>query len=68
MSLFFIILFCLYFVPSIVAWTRGHNNRVAITALNVLLGWSVIGWIVAMVWSLMASQNSSQRVETPTHI
>lgn len=41
-----------YFVPSIMAWARGHHNKGAITALNVLLGWTVLGWVVALVWAL----------------
>ena len=41
-----------YFIPSIVAYQRKHPNLKAILVLNVLLGWSVIGWVVALVWSL----------------
>jgi hypothetical protein len=40
-----------YFLPTIIAWVRGHYNRVAILALNLLLGWTVVGWVVALVWS-----------------
>ncbi|RYD28268.1 MAG: superinfection immunity protein [Lysobacteraceae bacterium] len=65
MSSFLIIIICLYFVPSIVAWVRGHHNKIAITALNILLGWSVIGWVGAMVWSLMAAQPRGVVVQAP---
>ncbi|QRR09745.1 superinfection immunity protein [Burkholderia sp. MS455] len=51
---FLIVLLLLYFIPSIIAFRRHHHNRTAITALNVLLGWSVIGWIAALVWALTA--------------
>jgi hypothetical protein len=39
----------LYFLPSIV----GHKkkNASAIFLLNLLLGWSLIGWVVAFVWA-----------------
>lgn len=40
-----------YFPPTIVAWLRQHPNRVSILLLNLFLGWTVIGWIVALVWS-----------------
>jgi hypothetical protein len=42
----------LYFIPWIVAASRGHNNVGAIAVLNILLGWTVAGWIAAMVWSM----------------
>lgn len=42
----------LYFVPTAVAWNRKHNNRAAIVTLNTLLGWSVIGWVGALVWAM----------------
>ena len=41
----------LYFLPSICAFTRGHPSKVAILILNALLGWSFIGWVVAIVWA-----------------
>lgn len=41
-----------YALPTIVAFSRGHHNRVAILALNILLGWSGLGWVAALVWAL----------------
>jgi len=38
-----------YILPSMLAWKRGSSRRWKITAINVLLGWTVIGWIVSMV-------------------
>jgi len=35
-----------------IALARGHRNAVAITAVNILLGWTFVGWVVALVWSL----------------
>ncbi len=42
----------LYFLPTICAWARHHHNAPAITATNLLVGWTLIGWVVALVWSL----------------
>jgi hypothetical protein len=42
----------LYWTPSVVAYRRGHRNAAAILALNLFLGWTVLGWIVALVWAL----------------
>lgn len=42
--------FALYFLPSIVGWHK--RNAAAIITLNVLLGWTFIGWVVALVWAM----------------
>ena len=44
-----------YFLPSIIAFKRGHLNRNAILILNILLGWTGLGWIGALVWSFTSS-------------
>jgi len=41
----------IYFLPSIVALARSKRDLLAIFLLNFFLGWSVIGWIVALVWA-----------------
>jgi hypothetical protein len=50
----FFLIFCgvLYFLPSII----GHDKRsfVGIFLLNLLLGWTVIGWIFALIWACSA--------------
>ena len=45
--------FCLlfYFIPTFVAYNRSHQSKLAIFFMNLTLGWSVIGWIVALIWS-----------------
>jgi hypothetical protein len=40
----------LYFLPAIIGSKK--HNATAILAVNLLLGWTVIGWIVALVWAL----------------
>ena len=45
------ILLGVYFLPWIIAASRGHKNAVAIFMLNLLLGWTALGWIAALVWS-----------------
>ena len=41
----------LYFLPTILAWRGGdpRKNFTAIAALNFLLGWTLLGWVVALV-------------------
>ena len=40
----------LYFLPAFLA--RNKANFTAILLLNLLAGWTVIGWIIALVWAL----------------
>jgi len=47
-----IILLALYFLPTIVALANSHHNAVAIFALNLFLGWTLIGWVLSLVWAL----------------
>jgi hypothetical protein len=42
----------LYFLPTVIAFIRGHHSRLGIFLLNFFLGWSGLGWIIAFVWSL----------------
>ncbi|MGN0538395.1 MAG: superinfection immunity protein [Candidatus Fimenecus sp.] len=46
-----IIGFLFYFLPSILGFVRHQPNKTAILILNIFLGWSFIGWIVALVWA-----------------
>ena len=41
-----------YLLPTFVAQSRRHNNAGAILALNLLLGWTFLGWVMALVWAL----------------
>jgi predicted branched-subunit amino acid permease len=41
----------LYFIPFLVAQGNEHRQRPAIFILNLLLGWTVLGWVAALVWA-----------------
>jgi hypothetical protein len=38
----------LYLLPSFVAEFRNHRNKGAIVVLDLLLGWTFIGWVIAI--------------------
>jgi uncharacterized membrane protein len=46
-----LLMFLLYFAPSIVAWERKHYSEGTIFLLNLCLGWTVIGWFVCLFWA-----------------
>ena len=44
--------FALYFLPTLIANRRGHRSLTSIFLVNFFFGWTVIGWIVCLVWAL----------------
>lgn len=43
----------MYFLPSIIANCYKKSQMLAIFLLNLLLGWTIIGWIVALIWAVI---------------
>ena len=43
----------LYFLPAFVAARANKRNFGAIVVLNLFLGWTFVGWVVALVWALV---------------
>ena len=41
-----------YFMPTVVAVVRKHKNIYAIAILNTVLGWTFLGWLASLLWSL----------------
>jgi len=46
-----LIILPIYLLPALVAICRGHRNALAILVLDVLLGWTLIGWVAAFIWA-----------------
>lgn len=46
-----VIAILLYFLPVLIADARRHHQRMAIGVLNLFLGWTLLGWIAALVWA-----------------
>ena len=59
----FFVSFAVYFLPSMIAGGRDHPNSSSIILLNLFLGWTLIGWVAALVWS--ASSVSSGPIKSP---
>ena len=45
----------LYFLPSIIA--RKGDSFVSIFFLNFLLGWTLLVWIISLVWAIYSTRN-----------
>jgi hypothetical protein len=56
-----VVVIVLHFLPTIVAVLRSHHDMLAIFILNVLLGWTGIGWILALIWSFTGVRRRDYR-------
>jgi uncharacterized protein with PQ loop repeat len=41
-----------YLLPTGIAIIRARSNTAAIFVLNLFLGWTLIGWVIALTWSV----------------
>ncbi|MBN1369474.1 MAG: superinfection immunity protein [Dehalococcoidaceae bacterium] len=53
-----------YFLPTIIALARHADNRLAIFLINLFLGWSLVGWVVALVLSFSKTNGIVQNGQT----
>ena len=51
----------IYLLPSWIASNRNHHQKSAIFALNFFLGWTFVGWVIALVWALTAINKAQQQ-------
>jgi hypothetical protein len=61
----FLLLLGIYMMPTIIALNRHHRNTSMIAVLDVFLGWTFVGWVIALVWSLTEANSTgraSQRI------
>ena len=60
MMTFFLALFVLYWLPTIIAIARHTHSALGVAALNFFLGWTGLGWVLALMWALAA--NPTQQI------
>ncbi len=58
---FLIIFLVIYFIPTIVGWNK--KNGTSIMLLNLFLGWTLVGWVVALVWATTYEKPSSSNLD-----
>jgi hypothetical protein len=51
-SILFIIIAAVYLAPTFAAFYAKSKHRHGIGIINVLLGWTIIGWIGALLWAM----------------
>lgn len=62
--IFWLVSLFFYFLPAFLA--RNKPNFTSILILNILAGWTFIGWIIALVWALSSDSQRPVAATTQT--
>jgi hypothetical protein len=54
-------------MPTIIALVRGKRRGGVVALVNFFLGWTVIGWFVAFIWSCTGKTRADDRLGTKRH-
>jgi len=60
------VVFCLMailFLPTVIAYTSARKHALLIGVVNVLLGWTLIGWAGAVIWAMTWNPVDLSRAE-----
>src|SRR5260370_29134824 len=55
----------LYFLPALIARERRHPNLAPVFIVNLLFGWTLLGWAVALIWALARSPGAPAAAASP---
>ena len=54
-----IITLAIFLLPTFIALVRDHHNKVALIVTNLLLGWTGVGWVVALILAFTNRKETS---------
>ena len=52
-----------YFLPTVIAEVRKHHSNMAILLINLFFGWTMLGWLAALIWALNADVMSREEIQ-----
>ena len=62
-----IVLVSCYFMPTIIALVRDKRGAGGVALVNFVLGWTVIGWFLAFIWSCTGKTRADDRLAAKRH-
>jgi len=65
-SMIFLVMAFLYFVPTAVALARNSSLKWIVFLLNLLLGWTILGWFCALLIGLFSSSGEYNEIQKAT--
>lgn len=51
----------IYFIPTFLANDCSHRKFKTILVFNILLGWTVIGWAIAVIWACTGNNHNKEK-------
>tara|TARA_A100001037_G_scaffold99697_1_gene90889 strand:- start:138 stop:449 length:312 start_codon:yes stop_codon:yes gene_type:complete len=57
-----ICLISIFFIPTSIALFRDSSKKWGIFLVNILVGWTGIGWIVALIWAFVSESNKEKNL------
>ena len=61
-SLILLIPLAVYLLPVIIAFIRGHDSRWGILIMTLFLGWTMLFWLFALIWSSSSKGGSGTTI------
>jgi len=61
-AVFVIFIIALYFLPSFIGWNKKGVSSVIL--INIFFGWTLIGWVVALLWAINTSPETKEYTYT----
>jgi len=66
-GVFLVICVSIYFLPAVIALCRGHRSLGTVLFVNLLSGWTGLGWLVCIVWAFRGEGFSRRRLTSRRH-
>ena len=57
----------IYMTPTVIAIVRHHKNAIGICLVNFFFGWTILGWFIALIWSILYGQDLRQERTALNH-
>jgi hypothetical protein len=54
------IIVLIYMLPTLIAFGREHPHRGFILILNLIFGWTLLGWILIFLWAALGRVEADQ--------
>jgi hypothetical protein len=55
-----VIALAIYFIPTFIAFVRRKKQIVAILLINLFLGFTIFGWIGALIWAVIREESDGK--------
>lgn len=63
-SIFLAVVIIMYFIPWMIAGGRNHPQIGSIAVINVFLGWTLVGFVIALAWACSSVDKKRTRFKT----